>query len=165
MLRGNAATTDNIAKRISQKERELWGKHKPHKRVCDTDPRLIADLKKLSNLHFRPTKKDNKEAQVNQVNIMIERNQIQIDPKCKTLLMHMKYGIWNDTRTAFARTKSLGHCDAIDALLYMARNIDRGNNPMPATDLRYDQIYHGTEPDKPASPGATAMRSIFNRRR
>lgn len=165
VLRGNAATTDNIARRIESKEYELWGRHLPHKRVCDTDPRLIADLKKLSNLHFRPTKKDNKEAQVNQVNIMIERDQIQVDPKCKTLITHMRYGIWNDARTGFARTKSLGHCDAIDALLYMARNIDRGNNPVPQQGLTHNQIYHGTQPEPAVSQGAAAFRSVFNRRR
>ena len=164
VLRGNAATTDNIARRIENKEYELWGRHLPYKRVCDTDPRLIADLKKLSNLQFRPTRKDNKEAQVNQVNIMIERNQIQVDPKCKTLLIHMKYGIWNDTRTGFARTKSLGHCDAIDALLYMARNVDRGNNPLPTQTVGYNQIYHGTQPEKIVSQGASTIRSVFHRR-
>ena len=164
VLRGNAATTDNIARKIINKEIELWHRHAPHKRVCDTDPRLIENLKKLSNLHFRPTKKDNKEAQVNQLNIMIEREQVQIDPKCKTLLTHMRYGIWNDARTAFARTKALGHCDAIDALLYMARNLDRGNNPMPAVELDYNQVYHGTKPEKIVSQGAAAIRSVFNRR-
>lgn len=164
VLRGNEATTDNIARKIVNKETELWSHVSPHKRVCDTDPRLIADLKKLSNLHFRPTKKDNKEAQVNQVNIMIERGQIQIDPRCKTLLLHMRYGIWNDARTGFSRTKALGHCDAIDALLYMARNIDRGNNPMPETKLHYTQVYHGSKPEHITSHGVGSMRAAFRRR-
>ncbi len=46
----------------------------------------LEDLKKISNLTFRATKKDNKEAQVNQTNIKIGRNQIVIKPKCKTLV-------------------------------------------------------------------------------
>lgn len=164
VLGNNSATTDVIAREITQKEYELWQNLVVHKRVCDTDPRLIADLKKISNLNFRPTKKDNKEAQVNQTNIMIARNQIVINPRCKTLLLHMRYGIWNDARTGFARTKALGHCDAVDALLYMVRNVDRGNNPITAQPLTHSQVWHGKQPEKIVSDGVHSMRNAFKRR-
>jgi len=164
VLAGSEATTDNIAKRITDKEYELWKHTVVHKRICDTDPRLIEDLKKISNLHFRPTKKDNKEAQVNQANIMIARNQIIIHPRCKTLILHMRYGIWNDARTQFARTKALGHCDAVDALLYMIRNVDRGNNPITEQPLSYGQIWHGESNDKIVSDGVNSVRNAFKRR-
>jgi hypothetical protein len=164
VLKGNEATTDNIARHVSNKEYQLWRGLVPHKRVCDTDPRLIEDLKRISNLHFRPTKKDNKEAQINQANIMITRGQLIISPKCKTLLLHMKYGVWNEARTGFARTNVLGHCDAVDALLYMIRNIDRGYSPIEAPVLRDNQVWHGSKPDKIVSTGVASLRSAFRRR-
>ncbi len=75
--------------------------------------------------------RDNKEAQINQLNIMVGNNQILIDPRCKTLIMQLKYGVWNKQRSEFARTKELGHSDAIDALLYLLRNVKRNRNPVP----------------------------------
>jgi hypothetical protein len=165
VLKGSEATTDNIAKMISAKEYELW-RHLPvYKRVCDTDPRLIEDLKKMSNLRFLPTKKDNKEAQVNQTNIMLTRNQLIVSPKCKTLLIHMRYGIWNDARTGFARTKALGHCDAIDALLYMIRNVDRGISPHENAPLHHTQAWIGTSQTKVVSQTVDSISKVFSRRK
>lgn len=164
VLVGSEATTANIAELVSSKEYELWGATTVHKRICDTDPRLIEDLKKISNLDFRATKKDNKEAQVNQTNIMIGRNQIVINPRCKTLILHMRYGIWNDARTQFARTKALGHCDAVDALLYMVRNVDRGNNPITSQPLSFNQVWHGEDTDEIVSDGVNNIRNAFKRR-
>ena len=164
VLKGNSATTDKIAKAITDKEWELWRSTPVYKRVCDTDPRLIEDLKKISNLYFRPTKKDVKEGQVNQTNIMLTRNQIVINPKCKTLIRHMMYGVWNDARTSFARTKALGHCDAIDALLYMVRNVDRVHNPIQELPTNSNTVWHGTKPEKIVSSGVASMRAAFKRR-
>ena len=131
VLRANKATTAKIEQAIVAKERELWGDDPPYRRVCDTDLRLIQDLNDKGTLRFLPTKKDNKEAQVNRANIMVVNDQIVVHPRCKTLAAHMQYGIWNLQRTQFARTSSLGHCDAVDALLYMVRAIRRGHNPKP----------------------------------
>lgn len=164
ILKGAQATTENIAAEILKKERELWPNLEPHKRVCDTDPRLIEDLKRLHNLHFRPTKKDNKEAQINQANIMIGNNTVLINPKCKTLIAHGKYGIWNPSHTSFMRTSALGHCDAIDSLLYLIRNIDRNRNPHENPSAGLGQIWHGNEPDRQETKSVSAIRKMFGRR-
>ncbi len=166
VLEGKEATTDNIAKMIMAKEKELWPGLPPPIRVCDTDPRLIADLRKISNLFFRPTKKDNKEAQINQTNIMINRSQIYLDPKCKTLLTHMRYGVWNEARTQFARTAALGHCDAVDALLYLVRNINRGRDPYEAPFINNSTtIMHHGYAEKHKSQGIRAIEQAFAVRR
>lgn len=162
----NKVTTQKIAQEIRKKKYELWAEAKPHKMICDTDPRLIADLKKLHSLPFRATKKDNKEASVNQTNIMIHNSQVIVHPRCKTLISHMKYAIWNNTRTSFQRTAALGHCDAVDALVYLVRNVDRNRNPIdepfysPST-----YVGHGIELNKPKSTGMNAIGRVFGRRR
>lgn len=130
VLKENTATTDNIAKGIREKEQQLWGGSKPYKRVSDTDPRLIADLRKLSGIEFVATKKDNLMAQVNNANIMILNEQIEIHPRCKVLPTHMKYGLWNKQFTMFERSDALGHCDAVAALVYLIRNITKNHNPI-----------------------------------
>ena len=163
VMRNNKATTDRIAEEIQLKERTLWGSKKPHKRICDTDPRLIADLRKLSGISFVKTKKDLKEAQVNQTNLMILNNQIEIHPRCKTLIAHCRYGVWNESRTQYHRTSSMGHFDAIDALVYMVRNIDRHKNPLPDPFYNPLEVYHGTKPVE-VSDSASVLSRVFSRR-
>lgn len=159
-------TTQKIAQEIRKKKYELWGEVNPHKMICDTDPRLIADLKKLHSLNFRATKKDNKEASINQTNIMIQNNQVVIHPRCKTLIAHMKYAIWNNNRTSYQRTAALGHCDAVDALIYLVRNIDRHRNPVEEPYYSPAQyVGHGVELNKPKTQGMNTIGKIFGRRR
>lgn len=130
VLKENSATTDNIARGIAEKELQLWDGVRPYKRVCDTDPRLIADLRRLSGIDFVATKKDNLNAQVNHANLMILNNQVQIHPRCRVLIAHMKYALWNKQFTEFQRTSSLGHCDAVAAFVYLIRNITKSRNPI-----------------------------------
>jgi len=136
VLSGGEVNSESIALGIMSTEKRLWGFRQPFKRFSDNEPILLRDIKRIHNLELRVTAKDNKEAQVNQLNVMMNNNQIIIHPRCKTLLTHLKYGIWNKTRTEFARSKQLGHSDAIDALIYLLRNVKRNRNPVP------DQFYH-----------------------
>lgn len=132
VLADKSVTTENIALGIQATEKKLWGARPPYKRFSDNEPLLLRDLKRLHDLDLRVTAKDNKEAQVNQLNIMVNNGSIVINPSCKTLISHLKYGVWNKTRSEFARSKTLGHSDAIDALIYLLRNVKRNRNPVPA---------------------------------
>lgn len=166
VIRNNKATTDRIAEEVAKKERELWNGAKPHKRICDTDPRLIADLRRISGIRFTKTKKDNKEAQINQTNLMILNDQIEIHPRCTTLIAHCRYGIWNTARTQYHRTASMGHFDAIDALVYLVRNIDRSRNPDNGPEFNSDtMIWHGDQPESLDTTTAKVLNTVFSRRR
>lgn len=125
------STSENIATEIRRIEKALWGGRAPYKRFSDNDPRLLHDLKSLHSLDFRVTPKDNKEAQVNQLNLMINAGHLIISPRCKTLIAHLMYGTWKENRQDFSRSKELGHSDAIDALIYILRNVKRNKNPEP----------------------------------
>jgi hypothetical protein len=39
--------------------------------------------------------------------------------------------VWNKARTSFERLREYGHADALDALIYLHRNVDRYSNPYP----------------------------------
>ena len=41
------------------------------------------------------------------------------------------FGLWNEKRTDFIRTDTLGHCDGIASLMYGIRSIDTTTNPIP----------------------------------
>ncbi len=126
--------TEEIASAVTKMERELWGGMPPTKRVSDTDLRLIKDLRDLHGLRFVPTQKDQKEAQINNLRILLAQKRIKIHESCKDLIMQLRYGQWKTTSTGrrdYARSAELGHLDLIDALLYLVRNVNFNRNPIP----------------------------------
>lgn len=151
-------TTQTLAEAIRDKERELWAGQEPFRRVSDTDLIVINDLTRLHNLRFSPTRKDEKEVQVNQTRMMLGSTppRILIHPRCRTLIAHGLGAVWNEGRTAFARvgseslTGAVHHFDAVDALVYMVRNISRDRNPFPhplaGLDPQTHLILPGQEP-------------------
>ena len=95
---------------------------------------------------------------------MFANNKIKIDSKCKTLIDHCKYGVWNEQRTSYQRTASMGHFDAIDALVYLVRNLIRDSNPIdvPVFD-HFNTVYHGEREETTKIKGS--LGKIFSRRR
>ena len=156
------ATTDNIANDIKEKEAFLWGNRPPFGRFCDNDPRFIEDIKKMHDLRFKRTDKDNKEAQVNQLNILVSDGKLFIDPRCKTLIKQLRYGLWKENRREFQRNKELGHCDAVDALLYLLRNINKSRNPMPQ-NLYASSHYAMHDWTAALNPEENTLKDVFNK--
>lgn len=134
----------DVAASIVSKETVLWEKSKrrshdgklkpqPYLRVSDNDPRLLYDLATQHHLVFIATQKDEFTQQVNGLRIAIQQRKIQIHPRCKILVHHLKNGVWkNEARKVFAwEGGSLGHFDAIAALIYLWRNVQQRRNPAP----------------------------------
>jgi hypothetical protein len=146
VMSGPSMTTDKLAERIKAKEIELWtnpytGEHeKVYKRVSDNNLIVINDLHRMHNLLFQPTQKDNKEMAINNLRMMIAEGQIIISPKCKVLIHHIKNTVWNKQRTDFRRTSDGSHGDALMALVYLVRNLDKGLSPYPKGYQRSKQF-------------------------
>ena len=83
---------------------------------------------------FDAAKKDNNEAAINTLRVLLAKKQIIINPKCSTLLRHLKNVKWKsvNNKERFARSPDDGHYDAVDALKYMVRSINFNKNPYPA---------------------------------
>ena len=138
-----AQNSRQVAEIIKAKEKALWSdtnttswkasrmQPAPHKRVSDTDMRMIADLDSEHGLRFVPTAKDDRDAAINALRLRIQARKILIHPRCKTLIAHLDRCVWNRNRTEFARSGTFGHFDAVAALTYLDRNIDRTRNPNP----------------------------------
>lgn len=145
VVRGAELTTDFLASNIKQKEASNFRDPKsglsrePFLRISDNNNLiLVNDLYRLHNIGFIPTKKDNKDAQINEVKMLIKNNQIIINPKCKNLLYHLRSAKWNKSRKDFIRLRDMkedglvgGHADLLDALIYLARNVIKSKNPYP----------------------------------
>lgn len=129
--------TDVIAYAIKEREKKLWtnpltgSSLSPTLRVSDNDLLVINDLQTLHGLTFLPTYKDSAEASINFLRMLIGQKKVIISPKCINLIDHLKHGIWNKNRTDFERGEDGNHCDALDALRYLVRNINMHKNPYP----------------------------------
>lgn len=154
-------TTQDIADGIKRKERLLFtssvtGETKqPYMRVMDNNNLiLINDLFQEHDLQFLPTAKDNKDAQVNKLRMWLKQGKVIISPKCENLRYQLKMARWktdrNNNRKGFEHVGEssdgklkANHCDAVDALLYMVRNIDTTRNPYPHDffELKGDGIF------------------------
>lgn len=130
-VNGPRMTTPDLAKAIKDIRKELWNE-KPYKSIADNNNLLLLqDLGLLHDCHFSPTGKDSLEAMVNEMRIWIKNQRIEIDSSCTVLIESIKYGFWNDSRTDWGRSSTLGHFDALAALMYLIRNVDQVTNPIP----------------------------------
>lgn len=141
VMNGPDMTTPKLKKSIEDVENELWDGAEPYKRVADNNnPLLLLDLGSIHNMFFHSTSKDSLHAMVNQLRVWFAQGRIEIDESCAVLINSLKFGIWNDNRSEFGRSKTLGHFDAVAAIMYMVRNIDEHTNPIPLK-IGFDQVY------------------------
>ena len=138
VVTGKEFTTDTLARAVKAKEKELFTNEftmetqEPHLRVSDNNLILINDLYRMHGLLFRATRKDDADAALNNMRILIAAKRIIINPRCKILISHLEGGVWDKSKTKFARSAlKFGHFDAIDSLKYMVRNVNFQASPFP----------------------------------
>ena len=137
VINGPEMTTKKLAADIIDKEEKLWTnrltgeQEKPYIRVSDNNLILLNDLQKEYSLTFLATDKHNKDAYINLLRNMIASRQIIVNPRCKSLISHMKLATWDKTRKDFKRSGDNGHFDGVAALAYLVRNLDTSHNPYP----------------------------------
>jgi phage terminase large subunit len=145
VINGHQLTTKNLAKNIKDKEELTWKNSLTYeipdiyKRVSDNNLIVINDLSRDHALTFIATEKHEKMTYMSYLRDLIELRQIYINPRCKTLISHMKTASWDKSKKDFKRSPDGGHYDGVAALLYLSRNIDKTRNPYP-NGYRYSQL-------------------------
>lgn len=136
---GPGFTTSILAKMVKDREAKLWTNpttgelSEVYKRVSDNNLQVINDLAVDHKLYFLATEKHEKFTYINNLREMIEHREIKINPRCKTLITHMRGASWDKHKKDFKRNTTLGHhYDAVAALLYLSRNIEKNRNPFPS---------------------------------
>lgn len=135
----NYKSTSEIARECKQIEHEL-GITKVRRLGDSSDPQQLFDLSKDHDYQVSPIIKRSKmsnvgfrESVINGLRVGIQQSRILIDPgACPKTCQQLKYGIWNERRTDFERTETMGHLDALMALAYQFDNVDWSANPYPA---------------------------------
>ena len=135
VLKNEEVTTKNIAIKIKEKMNTLWGDKSYHSAVADNNnPILLRDLANTERIYFSPIKKDSLVAMVNYARLMFQNSRIKVSNDCQYLKDCLLFGLWDDNRKAFLRSDSLGHLDALAALIYGVRVIDQRTNPVPKVE-------------------------------
>lgn len=150
-----------IVESAKQKETAIWQANPPYLRVSDNELQQLHDMATLCNYQMVPTRKDDKLAAINALRLRFTQQKIKISPKCKSLIYQLKVGLWNPQRSGFLRGENTGHLDAIDALIYLNRNINATHNPFPAAN--HPQATHFVNPhfDKATNPDEDTLRGLI----
>lgn len=134
----NYKTTDEIAAAVHKKTLDLWSDviaTKDQARyvrfIADNDAQQLHDLN-ARGLAFFGAQKQDSEALLNQMRLMVSGRRIIISRKCSELIAQLEGGIWNSRRSDYERMPGLGHLDGIDALKYLVRHVDYNFNPLPS---------------------------------
>lgn len=142
----NYKTTEEIGKAIKEREAQLWKPGQEVERLGDNELQILWDLHRTHGISIKPAMKYDKEAAIAAVRDQFSRGGIEVWPNCKNLIHQLLSGIWNTKRTTFERSESVGHCDAIDALVYLNRHIRRRDNPNPAAKFSHHTHYIPPKP-------------------
>jgi hypothetical protein len=155
----NSREITDAAKAI---EKRLWPGKLPYKRVSDNEVQQLYDMATMCDYPMVPTRKDEKLAAINALRLRFTRRTIKIKRRCKSLQYQLKVGLWNDKRTDYLRGDETGHLDAIDALVYLNRNLNEHHNPYPADSYSTERHYvpKGLL-DKPLTPDLESLKNAL----
>jgi hypothetical protein len=140
---GKGKGSKDIADGFKGVEASLWDGKRPHLRVGDNDLQQLYDLEHEHKYAVTPTRKDDKLAAITALRLRFTRGRIKIKKRCESLRYQLKVGLWNERRTDFLRGEKTGHLDALDALIYLSRNVTETRNPYPkyGSDVSYATHY------------------------
>lgn len=133
---------ERLVELIKKKEEDLWTNRmtnevkKPYLRVSDINPIVTQEIavKSFGQVYFTNTKKDDKEAAINNMRSLLGGKKIIISPKCENLIRHLRNVKWASAknRKEFGRSPDNGHYDLVDALIYFCRSVVFSKNPYPS---------------------------------
>jgi hypothetical protein len=160
---------------IQAKEEELWNNpvtneiRKPLKRVSDINHIVTNEIRAYApDLNFSVPLKDDKKAAVNNLRVMLVNEKIIINPKCQTLIRHLKNVKWTKKGDEFARSVDDSHYDFVDALIYMMRSINYKKNPYPhgyGMDLREEDVFIANPRSFQKSDNRDVFRAIMGHKK
>lgn len=167
-------TIEKLSQDIQSKEYKLWRNvytdevKAPYLRVSDIDYIVINEIKKYSNhkISFQVTKKDNKSAAIHSLRMLLQAGKILINPRCVTTIRHLENVKWKNanSKDEFARSPDDGHYDAVDALLYMVRNIAFKRNPYPKDyEINLGQFSNAYVAENQQKQNAPTYASVFKK--
>jgi hypothetical protein len=106
----------------------------------DTNPQQLLDLYRLYNIEAKQYPKSDKETSRKLLRTAFNLGKVSIHKRCKETIYQLTNG--NKTKTGdFQRSKRLGHCDLVSALIGINRMADFEENPFPAKSYSREDYF------------------------
>lgn len=116
----------------------VWDKpYNLEHKVADVPGQTSVDLNQSFGYYIQSPQKSDWQASINQMVARFQLNKVKVHKRCKFLTVSLESGTLNKQKNDFERTQALGHCDALAALMYGLRCINRTNpwaNMVPSRD-------------------------------
>jgi len=127
----NYRCTGDLASLMKAKEHHVFPKP-PYRvrRFGDNDPQQLHDLRVEHEYPIQEAQKYGRESACARLRTLFQDRRIRIHSRCENLIRQLKNGVRNQ-KGDFVRSETLGHCDAIAALIYLNRMINWTLNPFP----------------------------------
>jgi hypothetical protein len=157
MVADTQTATSEIVKRALEMEagRNL-------SRFVDAPGQLFIDLASTYNYPCFPPEKLEFEHNIHRLQTAFWKDQVFVHPSCKLLITTLRSGQLNKQRTDFSRSKDMGHCDALAALIYGIRHADRRRVEKPRTPGTFD-IARDAKPSPYQGTGNNALTALRGR--
>lgn len=126
----NGVNSKQLVEACLEVEKRLWGEDVTPMRWADGSLYSLNDIAAIHHYSVAPVKKDHVEAQVNDLRLQLQGKRVEIWDTCKQTIHQCGSGIWNKSKTEFARSGS-NHQDLLAALIYFVRHLNK-ENPFPA---------------------------------
>ncbi len=123
MVFGPNTPTSEIVKALKRWDRE----YEVEARVADTSGQTSVDLSQDHDYVVAMPQKADWQASINQMVARFAVNKVKVHPRCTFLAISLESGVLNRNKNDFDRSEALGHCDALAALMYGLRSLDRTN--------------------------------------
>lgn len=159
-FKGSEITTNVIAQETIKKVSALWPGVKVKPRYyCDNNAPLIQQSMVRAGLPFAPTSKARLVEMVQKVRNFIEEGRIKFCPAAEYVLDCCQAAHWARRAAEFASSKTYGHYDALAAMVYLVRNVDEVQDPVPGL-LKFDphtQFMHPVDQHRRAQTLASKL--------
>ena len=154
----NGVNSKQLVEACLEVEQRLWGEVTPM-RWADGMLYTLNDICSVHHYSVSMVRKDAVEAQVNSLRLMLQGHQVEILDQCKQTINQCASGIWNKSKTEFARAGS-NHQDLLAALIYFVRHVNK-ENPFPKDYLYNRDNQHYRPNSMQLTPHLSKLKKAF----
>ncbi len=127
-----------------------------NKTIADVPGQILVDLRQKHGITVTNPIKDDWQAGINNLQLEFTRRKAVVWPRCKFLRQSLKAGRYNKQKNDFERTKALGHCDGLAAMMYGLRGMDR-SNPFSQMQVHPTKRFVRHQPEEPMESVAKSL--------
>lgn len=135
---GASQTTEYIYDSLSIIENRLQYKNIDIRIADNNNPQLLNDLAIMYDYHMSPVSKNTLISMINKLRTWVNAGRIKILPNCSMTIGSLENAWWDikglkdeKYKPQIGKDDTYGHFDHLMALVYLIRNVDEHNNPVP----------------------------------